>query len=49
MSAFKGIAQGEVRLTLGAKNARKVEAESQFDSKRERKEEGKRKGGDERE
>lgn len=30
------IAQGELRLTLGTKNARKVEVESQFDSKKKR-------------
>ena len=41
------IGRGKLRLTLGVKNARKVEVESQFDSKNEKKEEGRRKEEDE--
>jgi len=44
----KRIRRGKLRLTLGAKNARKVEAESQFDSKkRKERRGGRRKEGDE--
>lgn len=47
MSVFRRIGRGKLRPTLGVKNARKVEVESQFDSKNEKKEEGRRKEEDE--
>ena len=47
MSVFRRIGRGKLRPTLGVKNARKVEVESQFDSKNEKKEEGRRKKEDE--
>ena len=47
MSVFRRIGRGKLRPTLGVKNGRKVEVESQFDSKNEKKEEGRRKEEDE--